>query len=357
MGQWKNKGDLDVVFFSYSGKNSDDFSEIYVWDLDKTYLDTHWHTLKDLWRTFFEKSFQKKNIPGTATLVLSLKENWRENLETGDVDFPIFFITASPPQLEERIRRKMEIDKILPRGIFFKDNLKNIYPHRWKYFIRQTGYKLQALMDLRCRFEGEITQVLWGDDSEMDATIYSLYSDICSRRWREEELLRLLTHFNVGKEQIEMIFNLQSQCLNHDPVEKIYINLALDTDPEYYLKFGRRVLPIYNSFQISLDLFQDSRIKESHVLKVARDLMVNYGFTRDQLENSVDDLIRRRILAGETLERLLPCLQEEKIIRANYKPSLPPGRIISQVGGRVFCVEGETEPWIPERVDYFHDYR
>ncbi len=305
----------------------------------------------------FEKSFQKKNIPGTSTLVFSLKENWRKNPDVSGTEFPIFFITASPPQMEEQIREKMKIDKILPRGIFFKDNLKNIYPNRWRYFNRQVGYKLQALMQLRACFKEEITQVLWGDDSEMDATIYSLYSDICSHRWKDEELLHLLGHFNINKRQSEMIFDLQDQCLNHDPVEKVYINLALDTDPEYYLKFGRRVLPIYNSFQTSLDLFQDGRLKEAHVLKVARDLMVNYGFTTDQLQNSVDDLVRRRVLAGETLERILPCLQEKKIITLDYTPSVVPGGVTSQIGERVFSVEGATEPWIPEQVDYFHDYR
>ena len=344
-------------FFSYSSPASGNPSEIYVWDLDKTYLDTRWHTLGDIWRTLFEKSFQKKNIPGTSILVSCLKENWKTGSGAKGMDFPIFFITASPPQMEESIREKMEIDKILPQGIFFKDNLKNIYPNRWRYFNRQVGYKIQALMQLRIRFKKEITQVLWGDDGEMDATIYSLYSDICSHRRKDGELLRLLKHFNVNKEQIEMIFDLQNQCLTHDPVEKVYINLALDTDPEYYLKFGRRILPIYNSFQTSLDLFQDGRLGEAHILKVAHDLMVNYGFTTDQLQNSLDDLVRRRVLARETLERVLPCLQEKKIITRDYLPSVVPGRVQSQVGGRVFSVEGEMEPWIPEQVDYLHDYR
>ena len=354
MGHWKDRTNLDVVFFSYSGKTSDNPSEVYVWDLDKTYLDTRWNTLKDLWRTFFEKSFQKKNIPGTSTLVFSLKENWRENPDINKGDFPIFFITASPPQLEEKIRKKMEIDQILPGGIFFKDNLKNIYPGRWKYFNQQVGYKLQALMQLRNRFKGEITQVLWGDDSEMDAIIYSLYSDICSRRWKKGELLSLLMHFNVNKKQIETIFNLQNQCPDHDPVERIYINLALDTDPEYYLKFGRRVLPVYDSFQTSLDLFQDGRLKETHILKVAHDLMVNYGFKRDQLQNSLDDLVRRRVLTGGAFEKILPCLQEKEIISRDYRPSLISGKVVSREGGKDFGVEDKMEPWIPEQVDYFN---
>ena len=346
----------DVVFFSYR-EIFTEFPEIYVWDLDKTYLDTRWHSLSDLWNFFFEKPSQKKNVPGTAMLVSCLKERWNKETDFEPMGFPIFFVTASPPQVEEEIRKKMELDKALPQGIFFKNNLKNIYPNRWRYLYRQVGFKLQSLLHLRVRFDGEMSQILWGDDSEMDATIYSLYSDICSRRWTEEELFRLLSHFKVNRSQYQYILDLQSRCPNHDPVEKIYINLAVDTDPEYYLKFGRRVLPIYNSFQTTLDLFQDDRLQKDHVLKVAKNLMGSYGFTVDELQNSLDDLIRRRVLAKETLEMILPELKKEGVIDSTYLPSMEPGKIQSQVGGRVFNVGSETEPWIPNQIDYLHDYR
>ncbi|MEM7646760.1 MAG: phosphatase domain-containing protein, partial [Pseudomonadota bacterium] len=348
MATWKLRSEIvgDVVFFPYRDVDRGGASEIYVWDLDKTYLDTSWHTIGDLWRTVFEKSFQKRNVPGTSTLVSSVKDNWqRTRGEAGE--FPLFFITASPPQLEDKIREKLEIDEILPQGIFFKDNLRNVHPSRWRRLSQQVGYKIQALMQLRSKFSEDLTQVLWGDDSETDATIYSLYSDICSRRWDEDQLIKFLKHFNVTKEQINTILDLQDQCPSHDPVEKVYINLAVDTDPEYYLKFGRRIVPTYNSFQTSLDLFQDSRLQEAQVLKVAMDLMTNYGFTPDQLQQDLDDLVRRRILAQETLERVLPVLQENQIISSDYTPSVTPGKVESQVGDRVFGVRGEMEPWIP----------
>ena len=110
MSRWKMRSEIvgDVVFFSYDASIQDEHSEIYVWDLDKTYLDTSWHTLTDLWRTVFEKSFQKRNIPGTSTLVSCVKESWQRT--RGELPFPLFFITASPPQMETKIREKLEID-------------------------------------------------------------------------------------------------------------------------------------------------------------------------------------------------------------------------------------------------------
>ena len=344
-----------MVFFSYGQGVTTPPSEVYVWDLDKTYLETSWHTLGDLLRTTFEKSFQKRNVPGTATLMFCVKEHWWAM--KGEELFPLYFVTASPPQLEGRIKEKLEIDEIIPEGMFFKDNLKNIWPTRWSLLNQQVGYKIQALMQLRSQIPGEISQILWGDDSETDAVIYSIYSDICSRRCTGEALIKLLKHFGVVKRQVDRILDLQEQSLKHDPVEKIYINLAVDTDPEYYLKFGRRVLPTYNSFQNSLDLFQDGRLQANHVLRVAKDLQVNYGFTCDELQGSLDDLVRRPLLAQETLERILPSLQEAQVISPDYKPSIQPGRVKSQVGDRIFRVEGDMEPWIPEQVDYLRDYR
>ncbi len=97
MSHWKLRSEIlgDVVFFSYGKMQASDHSEIFVWDLDKTYLDTSWHTLGDLLRTAFEKSFQKRNVPGTSTLVSCVKESWQ--LQKSEENFPLFFITASPP--------------------------------------------------------------------------------------------------------------------------------------------------------------------------------------------------------------------------------------------------------------------
>src|SRR6476660_5599798 len=105
MADWKNRAHIsgDVVFFKYSEAEIEKtFEEVFVWDLDKTYLDTHFGTIKEVWRTAVEKAFQKQNIPGTASLVRAIKEYWVE--ERGRPAFPIFFITASPPQMENKIR-------------------------------------------------------------------------------------------------------------------------------------------------------------------------------------------------------------------------------------------------------------
>ena len=359
MADWSERAQIlgDVVYFKYSTSEIEKAcSEMFVWDLDKTYLDTSWGSVRELWQTAMEKAFQKRNIPGTASLVMALKDAWHEN-GSGPAAFPIYFITASPPQMEAKIRQKLEIDQILPLGCFYKDNLKNLRPKRLWRLTQQVGFKIQALLQLRVRLNDDVRQVLWGDDSESDATIYSLYSDICARRWSEKDLLAILRGLRVTGEQSETILDLQDSIPVVDPVEKIYINLATDTDPEYYLKYGRRMVPTNNSFQVALDLFQDGRLHQEQIVRVAQDMIMNYGFTVDELERSLDHLIRRQILSDEAVAQILPPLQQHGIVARDFKPSLEPMKVIERVGGRVYGLEGVHEPWIAEHIDYLRESR
>ena len=359
MAEWRTRAEItaDVVFFKYASDQAEsEAREVFIWDLDKTYLDTKFETLKGLYQTALEKAFQKRNVPGTGALVRALRNSWQES-HSGRADFPIYFITASFPQMEKKIHEKLNLDGIYPYGIFLKDNLKNLRPKRLWRLTHQIGYKLQALLQLRLHLRDDVRQVLWGDDSESDATIYSLYSDICARRLTEKDLRLVLKSFRVVGNQMETILRLQQEIPENDPVEKIYINLAADTDTEYYTKFGRRTLPTYNTFQTAIDLFQDGRLKPEQVGRVASDMIQNYGFTKEEFEKSLEDLAKRPALSEKTAAEIVPFLQEQGFVHSNFEFNHQPRAVKSQIGERVFELEGSYEPWVPENVDYLHDYR
>lgn len=359
MADWRDRAEInqDVVFFHYaSQKIEQEAREVYIWDLDKTYLDTKFESFKGLVKTAVEKAFQKRNVPGTATLVRALRNSWQER-HSGQKDFPIYFITASPPQMERKIHQKLNYDGIYPFGIFFKDNLQNLRPSRLWRLNKQVGFKLQSLLQMRTHLGERVREILWGDDSEADAVIYSLYSDICARRMNEREIAQTLKALHVTGEQLDVILELQTQIPAQDPVEKIYINLADDTDPEYYAKFGRRTLPTYNSFQAALDLFQDQRLNAEQVVVVGQDMMTNFGFTSEELQSSFEDMIRRKILGRESVEQLLPKLKSSKLFFERFALEIEVAPISLRVGERVFELEGHYEPWVPDRIDYLHDYR
>jgi hypothetical protein len=355
---WRERSQIvdDVVYFRYVAEGIEkNMEEVFVWDLDKTYLDTTIDSLSGLLSTAVERAFAKKNVPGTNTLLQVLSRRWLE--QSGQTRFPIFFITASPPQMEERILEKFTLDGIRPLGCFYKDNLRNLSPKRWWRLTKQVGFKLQALLQLRIKLRDDVRQVFWGDDSESDAVIYNLYSDVCSRRIGAQDLRNVLKSLGVTGEQVDRILMLQSQIPEMDPVEKIYINLAVDTDPDYYLKFGRRTLPTYHTFQVALDLFQDNRLGIDDVYTIAQDMIYNYGYTPEELVRSFDELIRRQVLGEKAANLLILSFIEKGLMPSSFKPSLAPSKEVRVERGRVYELEGQYEPWVPSRIDYVHDYR
>ena len=162
---------------------------------------------------------------------------------------------------------------------------------------------------------------------------------------------------SVTSEQTDTILLMASEVPENDPVEKIYINLAVDTDPDYYLKFGRRTLATYNTFQTALDLFQDGRIDFEGVYKIAQDMIYNFNFTPEELLRSFDELIRRHVLGETAVNKLIPFFIEKGFCPASYKPTIPAPKESKVIEGRVYDLEGHFEPWIPEHIDYIHDYR
>ena len=227
----------------------------------------------------------------------------------------------------------------------------------WR-LTQQIGFKVQALLQLRVSLKEDVKQILFGDDSESDAVIYSLYSDICSRRIDRSEVREILKSFRVIGNQVDTILELQSQVPMTDPVEKIYINLEADTDSEYYIKFGRRTLPCFNSFQLALDLYQDGRLSEDHLVIVAQDMISNYGFTSEEMDKSYDGLIRRQTLGAPCVETLNPILKKQGIITEDFEPSVSPQQVVGHTEGEgAVELAGNFEPWVPEHIDYLHDYR
>ena len=358
MAHWKQRSttNLDVVYFDYQTKAQLESSEeIYIWDLDKTYLDTSIDSFTGLMHTIFEKAFTKKNVPGTPDIIRSLARYRKKHFD--EKDFLLFFVSASPPQMETKVYEKFVLDEIQPIGMFYKDNLKNLSPKKFLFLKKQIGYKVQSLLQLRTRLSKNAHMICFGDDSESDATIYNLFSDICARRQTESQLTLLLEDLGVNYAQIDEILRLQSIIPIQDPVEKIYINLATDTDPEYYLKYGRRTLPTYNSFQVALDLVQDQRLSLEELGFIVDGLIEKYKFTADQLVSSFEELIRRRVLGLSSYEMMKNYFIEKKIISQMWMPKIEPLKEKKTDNGHVYELDGIFEEWIPRQIDYLNDYR
>lgn len=356
MKNWKSYSEvnLDVVYFNYkSGYDFSQYSEVYIWDLDKTYLDTSIDSLGGLFRTIFEKSLTKKNVPGASELLKSIAATRKKHFT--ESEFPLFFVSASPPQMESKIYEKFTLDGISPLGMFYKDNLKNLTPSRLLFLKKQIGYKLQALMQLRCHLNPDVRMICFGDDSESDAIIYNLFSDVCAHRYTPTVLESLLEDLGVTNAQIDEILKLQSLVPIQDPVEKIYINLATDTDPDYYNKFGRRTLSTYDTFQVALDLVQDQRLSLEELGVVMQALEEKYNYSNTQLIKGFEDLIRRRVIGLSSFEMIKNYLIEKKKISLSWAPKFEPLKEKIVENGHVYQLDGLFEPWVKTEIDYLRD--
>ncbi len=339
----------DVISFLFEKEDKlREYDRVFIWDLDKTYLDTKWETIRGLIRTAFEKGEKKKNIPGAKALVLGLQSHFGQSL-------PIFFVSASPPQMIKSIYDKLTYDGLKPLGFLSKDNLKNVRPGKFKFLNKQIGYKLQALMELRLRLQKNVKMICFGDDSESDALVYSLFSDISSHRITDREAREILRQLDVLESRIDLVLELRDMLDTDDPVERVYINLETDTDPDYYDKFGRRLFVMEDSFQTAVDLYQYDFIKVEDVLAVAKAIIRNYNhYSRDQLEKSYDNLFRRNRVSHYVYETLTPLLIQEKIIYPNYVPSVKPQHLVFPIEPRKKFTDLYTipDPWIADKVDY-----
>jgi hypothetical protein len=347
----------ELVSYSYTKQDLNKFPEVFVWDLDKTYLDTRIESIAGLIEAVLERSWSKKNVPASNTLLKQLQARWVSDRGIGG--FPIFFITASPQQMEERIREKLSYDGINPAGCYFKNNLRNLKPSRWWRLKKHIGYKISALLHLRSRLPENIEQVLWGDDSESDAIIYNLYSDICAGRISDAELRWLLKKIGMALDNIDLICDLRKKIPENDPVKKIYINLAVDTDHDYYLKFGRRTVATYNTFQVALDLFQDHRLSLDDVGMVFEEMVNQYGYSKEELVKSFVEFVKRPQLGQKAFNDVLDWFLEKQILSNKEQMKVNPrGEVLwCEKNLRILELSGMSEPWIQTKIDYLNEYR
>jgi hypothetical protein len=265
------------------------------WDLDKTYLKSEFDTLRQLWRTARERGADKVEVPGVPEVLKGL----RAAADRREHAIALHFISASPPQIGRAIRDKLALDGVPYDGIVFKDQLAHIYRGKFRNLREHVGFKLAELMRGRLAFGAHVRELLFGDDWESDPLVYSLYADLVAGRLGTADLEMLLRRVGVDREALPEIAQLAADVAGRDGVERIFINLERRTPPAVFQLFGPRLVPTFNYFQTALVLAADGFLDGEDVVRVASALVDRSGFTPRRLENSLADLLRRRLLAAD----------------------------------------------------------
>lgn len=268
---------------------------VYRWDLDKTYLRTEFDTLRDLVRTAFEPASRKRAYPGASTLL-------REIRSTDPA--AIFILSGSPEQMRSVLEAKLRLDGIRWDGFTLKPSLRKLVRGKFRFLRDQVSYKLTALLRSRTNVPPDTDEILFGDDAEGDAFIYSLYADIAAGTVSQELLMQVAEAAQVYPEDIPEIVRVAARVPRRDTVRRIFIHLERGSSTAGFRDFGHRVCPFYNYFQPALVLLEDGALDAEAVLRVGADLVVAHTFNPEVLVASFDDLRRRGYLSKVVVDRI-----------------------------------------------------
>jgi len=262
---------------------------VYRWDLDKTYLRTEFDTA-------MEPAARKRAYPGASTLL-------REIRATDPT--AIFILSGSPEQMRRVLEAKLRLDGIRWDGFTLKPSLRNLIRGKFRFLRDQLSYKLIALLRSRTNVPPETDEILFGDDAEGDAFIYSLYADIAAGRVSQELLMKVAEAAEVYPDDIPDVVRIAARVPRHDAVRRIFIHLERVSSTVGFVDFGRRVCPFYNYFQPALVLLEDGALDAQAVLRVGADLVVAHTFNPEVLVASFDDLRRRGYLSKVVVDRMV----------------------------------------------------
>lgn len=202
---------------------SDYAGPAYIWDIDKTWLDTRFSQLRGMLKIPFEFAIDKQALPGTTALLHALRQGPSEREHR-----PLYFITASPPFIRKAIERKMLIDGIEFDGITYKDQVEVFRRREFGSLKEHTAFKLGALLLLARAFPIATQLYMFGDDAERDALLYCIFADICAGRLRGDRLVRTQVELGALQRYAQDVAELAEQVEARELVRGIHIHLVRD---------------------------------------------------------------------------------------------------------------------------------
>jgi hypothetical protein len=286
---------------------------IYRWDLDKTYLRTEFDTLRDLLSRAFEGAADKRTVPGAAALL-------RELRDTGPAG--IFILSGSPEQMRKVLEAKLRLDGIQWDGFTLKPSLRNLLRGHFKFLRDQVGYKLGALLSLRANESVELDEILFGDDAETDAFVYSLYADLCAGKVESRVLEQVLEQAAVSPEDRPRLVQAAARLPKRDHCRRLFIHLDRISPLERFAEYGSRVCPFYNYFQAAAALLEMGALEAPGALRVAAELVIDQSFTAEALTASFLELAGRGQVSRRAAQELVEAVARGSAEFASAGPTL-----------------------------------
>jgi hypothetical protein len=280
---------------------------VFRWDLDKTYLVSHFESLRELIRIPFESGSDKRAVPGVISLIRAL----RERSEGRGQRTSVHFLSASPPQIGGAIREKLDLDGIIYDGITFKHQMRHLIRARFDIVREQIGYKLDRLLAGAAESRPGTQELLFGDDWESDPFIYSLYADVLAGRVTRRQLLGLLERAGVHKTFVQSI-DERVESFQHDRPEVRVVGIHILRQRPAAARdlnaFGRRLIWFDNYFECALALYARGWLDPRDVVAVA----LQIGLGPDELARGFNTVVERGTVDREWLAAIAGVLARSR---------------------------------------------
>lgn len=277
---------------------------VYRWDLDKTYLDTDFESMRGLFRSAVESARQKRAIPGATVLLRELareRPGWRPR---------IVLLSGSPTQMRSVLEQKLRMDGIRWDEFVLKDTLGSLRQGRFRAVKDQFGYKLPRLLQGRVGMGAAVREILFGDDAEADALIYSVYADVVAGRVAPIELSRLMEAAGAYPDAIVAALAAQKQIARTDAVERIFIRLDRGVERWSLDALAPRVVPVRTWFEAALVLAASGELEADALCRVHDAGTQGAAEVTDALVS----LVRRSLVAPAALDALASALGAHALV-------------------------------------------
>jgi hypothetical protein len=246
-----------------------------VWDIDKTYLVSDIESVGGLVRGALAAAIDRRPVPGTVALLEALRRRGAMGLRA-----PLYFVSASPPELRSRLEKRMLMDGVEFDGIAFKDYFALLRRRRFREMRRHVAYKLAALLAYRGEWPDGGREWLFGDDAEADALIYWIYAGLRAGTLRGVELDRALRDAGVAEKDRARIVRAAGPLPACDSVEGIYIFQVAKTPPLDLARFAPRVVAVKDPADAARDLANRGRLTADDVERVSAGLAADLARAR-----------------------------------------------------------------------------
>jgi hypothetical protein len=228
-------------------------------DLDQTYIETDFQSLRGLVRAATEKARDKKTVPGAAVLLRALSHQ---------PETALCFLSGSPEQLRAVLTKKLDLDGLCVEQLILKDGLDQIRRGRLKEIRNQVGYKLPAMFQLRLRYSGDFQEILFGDDTESDPLIYHLYWSAITGQLDASHLTRAMRKAGASEDSAEEAASLSLRLTDKGKIHRIFIRMTKGGPLSRFDGFPDVFCPVFGWVQVAMVLFGDGLLEEQAFLDV-----------------------------------------------------------------------------------------